>query len=240
MRQPAMRLRSAHLYLVAMMIAMCHTDSRARAQSELTATDIIARMKRVYKTATSYQDSGTVIQVSSEDGSPTQRIEKPFKTAFVRPNLFFYQFTENRAIEGRRLYVVWADGKAIRSWWTVMPAVESFKAIGPALYGPMGVSGGSADRIPRLLLGDSMKTWALSEMTGVKLAGREHVGKTECYKITGIEIGNRAMTVLIGTGDLLVRKTISETDPGFTVTTVYRPHINIPISRKTFAYTPPK
>src|SRR5687767_9373979 len=83
------------------------------AAAELSAQDIIRKVSRVYRAARTYEDSGVVMDPFNLAGTAKGPTKKPFKTAFVRPNLFYYQFTEKREGEAERRYVVWADGKKV-------------------------------------------------------------------------------------------------------------------------------
>src|SRR5687768_3500583 len=181
------------------------------AAADLTARDVVRKVSQVYRSARSYEDSGMVIDPFNWAGTAKGPTKKPFMTVFVRPNLFYYQFTEKREGEAERRYVVWADGKKVRSWWSVRPEVQEFELIGPSLSGPLGVSGGSAHTIPRLLLADTMTTtYAITSISVPTISGSETVRGTPCYRIVGRDIGDSPLTLFIGKRDFLVHRIISE------------------------------
>lgn len=136
-------------------------------------------------------------------------------------------------------YVVWSDGKKIRSWWTITPQVEEFKTISLALAGPTGVSGGSAHTIPRLLLPDDVKGFILTELKNPRLIGEESFDSIVTHKIEG-DWGYHT-TLWIDTKTYLLRQ-IFETDDDHTVetTTTYHPNLDVKINPSEFQFEPPK
>jgi hypothetical protein len=195
-------------------------------------------MGTVYLVARSYQDTGVVTEVRRGGLLGEGTLTKPFRTSFVRPDVFYDHFASKQNGSSRR-YVVWADGKRVRSWWSIRPEVKHFDSIGPALYGPLGVSGGSAHTIPRLLLADSMTTtFAITQMGNPKTLKDENIAGTPCRTITGSDIGMGTVTVWIGKKDSLVRKIVRQT-AGLENTTTYKPRINVPIKTSEFVFTPP-
>ena len=80
---------------------------------------------------------------------------KAFRTLFRRPDRFLFEFREKTLgpeSEWSR-HVVWGSGSAYRSWWTLHPdGVHEHDSLHRAIAGPTGVSGGSAYRVPTLLV----------------------------------------------------------------------------------------
>jgi len=60
----------------------------------LSASEIIERMKNTYANSKTYSDSGVVEVIFI--GDVNQTVEKPFTTAFIRPNRFRYEFKEKK------------------------------------------------------------------------------------------------------------------------------------------------
>ena len=67
---------------------------------------------------------------------------KPFATAFVRPNRFRYQY-EVKDSEGESpIYIIWANGNEVQTWWDVNPGIQKKRNLESAVAG---------DRCVRLL-----------------------------------------------------------------------------------------
>ena len=58
----------------------------------LTAQEVLDRMAKAYATCATYRDTGTV-RVSHLSGGVEVSSERPFSTAFVRPDRFRFEFT---------------------------------------------------------------------------------------------------------------------------------------------------
>src|SRR5262245_14319430 len=59
----------------------------------LKAQDVLDRMAKVYASCKSYGDTGIVTTVFVE-ATGNRTVEKPFKTAFVRPDRFRFEYAE--------------------------------------------------------------------------------------------------------------------------------------------------
>ena len=84
---------------------------------DITAERILARLADVYRTSKSYSDSGIVKTVFHTDGD--KRVdEKPFTTAFVRPDQFRFEYRLEFQMPGSTpmRHIVWANGKDVRRW----------------------------------------------------------------------------------------------------------------------------
>lgn len=133
-------------------------------------SELVARVRAIYAGCAAYQDSGVVTTVFLRD-RPKQvssTVTKPFRTAFVRPDRFRFEFAQEgvrRWNEQQRLTVVWNE-LGVRSNWTVKPGVETHASIGAPLVAANGVSGGSARNVVGLLLP--------GVETGDPLANAEH------------------------------------------------------------------
>src|SRR5262245_30622258 len=70
----------------------------------LKAQDVLDRMAKAYAGCKSYRDSGVVKTVFIE-ATGNRTVEKPFTTAFVRPDRFRFEYKEEAGGQERR-YIV--------------------------------------------------------------------------------------------------------------------------------------
>ncbi|MFM9959423.1 MAG: hypothetical protein ACKVZJ_15305 [Phycisphaerales bacterium] len=123
---------------------------------EPEVTRLLEASKAAYERCSSYRDSGEVVTVFIHDEPrPHRRTTiRPFKTLFVRPARFRFEFREQSIgpeDEWDRYVVTWQNGVA-RTSWTVTNKTEERDSLGLAIAGATGVSGGSAFCVPSLLL----------------------------------------------------------------------------------------
>lgn len=170
---------------------------------------ILQAVRDAYSRCQSYQDSGDVVSVFvQESPRPNRRTtSRPFSTWFVRPNRFRFEFAE-RTIgppEEWRRHVVWERDGVARSWWSIKGERES-KDLPMLIAGATGISGGSANRVPRMLMPDRFKP---GEVPTATLLGAESVDGISCHKV-GLswqrEGHTFAETWWVGVDDLLLRK----------------------------------
>jgi hypothetical protein len=175
-----------------------------------TDEPIFERVARTYASCRSYQDEGAVVTtIISELVAPWGRrtSRKPFRTAFVRPDRLRFEFSEEAEgpeSEWKR-YVVWADGKDIRSWWTVRPRIEHHETLLHALAGPTGVSNGSAGAVPSLLLSAPYGRLVFPPAQSPRLVGREPMKGSDCYRLEADTAGHAAQ-LWIDTAQFVIRQ----------------------------------
>jgi hypothetical protein len=81
--------------------------------------------------------------------------KKPFKTAFVRPDRFRFEFSDSFPNSTKyHRYIIAATGSDVSTWWDIRPGVERAESLSMAIAGATGVSSGSAYEIPTLLMRD--------------------------------------------------------------------------------------
>jgi outer membrane lipoprotein-sorting protein len=133
-------------------VAVCAQENPTRGDDATLAPEtILLKMARVYRTCRSYRDSGEV-RTTLLVGDGRAGSDRPFHTAFVRPDRFRFQFTDPGLGERSSAYVVWTDGGEVRSWWDAKPGVRNAGTLQEALGVAAGISGGSSNRVPALLL----------------------------------------------------------------------------------------
>ena len=210
----------------------------------VTPVKILLAMERVYAGCSSYRDTGDVNSVIVTDGGRAAS-ERPFLTAFVRPDRFRFQFTDPGLGERASTYIVWSNGTDVRSWWDAKPGERRPASLQEALAPAAGISGGSSVRVPGLLLPE-----AVGE--GPPLVAPELLEDgvdrgVACIRIQGksrktpytLTMGARVVTVLdesvtlwIDRATLLLRKVVEKrTFDTYRSesTTTYSPEVNVAI-----------
>src|SRR5262245_26962508 len=145
----------------------------------LKAQDVLDRMAKAYASCKSYHDSGVVKTVFVQAGG-NWTVEKPFTTAFVRPDRFRFEYKEKDGGGQERRYIVWRKGKEVQTWWDVKPGVEKPESLGLALAGASGVSGSSAHTVPALLLPKEVSGRRLTDLTEAKRLKDAKIDKVDC------------------------------------------------------------
>lgn len=141
------------------------------APKNLGAPDILERMGRTYAQCETYADLGVVTTVffQERDGREYERtVRKPFTTAFARPDRFRYEFEDRRGEAEFDRFLVWRRGADVRTWWDIQPGVETHASVKPALSGATGVSGGTANQVPTLLMPSEVGWNALTRLEDPK------------------------------------------------------------------------
>ena len=149
------------------------------------AREILAATAAVYASCASYRDRGCVrTRFFDLAGVQTHSSERPFLTAFKRPDRF--RFESRDRLRGRapwRSYIVWRSGAAIRTRWDLRPVEEQPESLALGLAGATGVSGGSAITVPALLLPDEIGGRKLIDLVGTELAGQVVVDGIACHHL---------------------------------------------------------
>ena len=192
----------------------------------LTASDIISRMREAYATSTSYSDSGLVKEVYIRT-SGTRTIEKPFTTAFIRPDRFRFEFTEKMRGDGGRRFVIYRNGEDLRVYWDVDKNLEP-ESIDRAVAAATGVSGESAVTVPAMLLPKEIKWRRAIRFNKPDRIEDDTLGDVDCFRIHDY-IGGNPVTWWIDKAEFLLRKVHHEMDfDDFRAlrTTTYKPVLN--------------
>src|SRR5262249_53719108 len=105
-----------------------------------------------------------------------------------------------------------------------------------------GVSGGSAARIPAMLMPDQLKGWGRIAVTEAQRIGDEKLEKIDCIRIRG-KYADAPMTLWIDKKSYLVRRIDQEAkfdDFRTETTTTYDPAVDEQIPDKKLEFDPPK
>jgi Predicted periplasmic protein (DUF2092) len=205
---------------------------------DLTAKQIVERMAKEYAQCKSYRDSGVVKTVFI--GTDRQRtVEKPFTTAFVRPDRFRFEYKDDK----ERRYIVWRDGKDVQTWWDVTPGIKKPASLRSALAAATGVSSGSAHAVPALLIPDEVGGRRLTGITEAKRIEDAKLDKVDCFRIQG-QYGGYPRTLWVDKKTFLVRRIDLERKLGVDFRTertwIYEPVIDGEISDKMLEFNLPR
>jgi outer membrane lipoprotein-sorting protein len=205
-------------------------------QDALTAKQLLDRMSKAYADCKTYRDSGVVTTLFVQD-TGNRTVEKPFKTAFVRPDQFRFEYKE----EIRR-YIIWSKRKELQTWWDVKPGIEKPGSLLLAVAGATGVSSGSAARIPAMLMPDRLGGWGGVYISGAKRIEDGKLEKVECFCVEGKYFGN-TITLWVDKKSYLVRRVDEQAKfANFRTeqTTTYDPVVDGEITDKMLEFDPPK
>jgi RNA polymerase sigma factor (sigma-70 family) len=206
--------------------------------ADLSAQQIVDRMTEAYADCKSYRDTGLVKTLFVLNvGNHT--VEKPFTTAFVRPDRFRFEYKENVGGQETR-FIIWSSAKEVQTWWDLQPGIEKGKSLDLALGGAAGVSGLASLNIPQLLLPDKLG-WSRLALKEAKRADDGKLDKVECFRVEG-KFGGNPITVWIDKKSYLVRRIDEQaTFDTFRTeqTTTYDPTFGEKITDKMLAFDPP-
>jgi hypothetical protein len=153
----------------------------------VNADTILDAMADAYANCISYHDSGHVLtRFFQPDGSLTRKSERPFRTAFVRPDRFRFEFRRRFRGDGPwHRFIIWADGSVVQIWSGTGRDREQPESIGLAIAAGTGVSGGSAHTMPTLLMPDRARGRRLTDLAEPWVTGEYVIAETPCYRLTG-------------------------------------------------------
>jgi hypothetical protein len=177
------------------------------------AATLLARAKQRYFGLKTYQDEGSVrypLLFSDQ--------EVTFKTAFVRPGLFRFEWSSGHPFPPLRFLVtrsvIVSDGQRIYTW-TKYPgksaAERNERSLADAVAGATGVSSRAAHVIATMLMedlwGDEPFGDSILNVSSPAYIGRENVEEVMCDRIRGADWRGDAVDLWLGAEDSLVRRT---------------------------------
>jgi hypothetical protein len=211
----------------------------------MTPEQILAAMAEAYARCVSYRDSGRVVARVLLDGSHGGEGVRPFRTAFVRPDRFRFEFS----LASCR-YIAWAGEEEVRMWWGGQPGVQRPESLGQALAGASAVSGSSSHAIPALLLPDRAIGPRLTDLAELAPLPGGQIGGVACHRLQGrfaVPRLNPAeevspMTLWVDRATLLVRRIELSARAGefrTEVVTDYQPEADVAVSDDELAFGAP-
>ena len=210
--------------------------------NDLTAEEILSRMKKVYANARTYQDKG-LVKVVIRFPEKTHTVKKPFTTAFIRPDRFRYEYKEIKSLVTTSKFVAYLNGQDLNVYWDLDEGASQIETIGDALAAAAGISAGSARTVPTMLLPNKSRFRnAILFFSSPKRAVDEVIDGVNCYQIE--DPGDyRDLTVWVDKEEFLLRKMYVEMDlkdSRAETTTTYKPILNGEVTDKMLEFDPPR
>ncbi len=151
-------LRLPVLILLAIPLMACTSTTPPQTEA-LTAEEILAHMAAQYAAAQTYRDEGTLTRTIS---TPDQifSTNQQFNTVFVRPDKFRFEYLDlpGQTVRETRIgYIVWRSGDELGSYFWARPEQRALSSLAEGLAGATGVSGGTAARVPHLLMPELLR-----------------------------------------------------------------------------------
>jgi hypothetical protein len=206
----------------------------------LTTADIIQRMREAYANSRSYSDTGLVRTVFIY---PDRRrtVAKPFKTAFIRPDQFRFEYRENEPLFGERRFIIFRKGKDLKIYSDLKLGMK-LDSLDRAVAAVTGLSGGAAIRVPAMLLPSEIKWRRAIRFNKPKRIGDDRIAQIECFRIHDT-IGGSPTTLWIYKEKLLLRKVYYEQafdDFQVQTTMLYEPYLNQEVTGEMLDFNPLK
>lgn len=218
---------------------------------EPSASEILARMVQSYESCKSYRDAGVVEQSYTHRAQPEKgplwaeervsRSVKPFRTAFIRPSQFRFEYSVARG-ESMSRYIVWQDGPDVRTWWDVHDGEERPGSLGMAIAGATGVSSGAAHTVPRLMIPMHVGGRSAAELANLERLADSSIDDVACFRLKGLFAGRSTRVLWIDQASLLIRRIEEESDGDdyhSVEVTNYEPERDVEVSRGELAFDPP-
>lgn len=118
----------------------------------MTAKQILTAVEQAYARHQTYRDTGSVRTEFLYPGGDNFISTVQFKTAFVRPDRFRFEFSSHHPKStDLHHYIIAARGADVQTWWDIRPGVEQAESLTMAIAGATGVSKGAALTVPALL-----------------------------------------------------------------------------------------
>jgi VWFA-related protein len=207
-------------------IALLSFMASAQAQ---TATEILAKVSSVYAGCRTYSDEGT----TNTEGSDIHGRHSYFRSAFVRPGNFRFQFWFNSDKPGKsNPAVVWKNGDVIQTQGVASSTAVHNLRFDTALSRLAAFSAGTSVVIPQLLLPDAFRAVQLfSLIVDPKVAGEEKLNGRQSFRIEGTLMG-LPIKLWIDKTQYLILKSYRKVNVGNREeesTVQYKPRLNVDI-----------
>lgn len=167
--------------------------------------EIIEVMVRRYAECTTYSDEGSITDVENP------RQGNVFRTHFVRPNKFRFEWTDidTRNDPEPKHCMVWSDGrKSFSRYHFDDYEIEQEKSLEMAIAGATGISHGVAHTIYTLLLNSQRKERSLfSRLKGVSFGPTSSAMGESCYHIRGTSRHFGQIEFWVSRANFALRKT---------------------------------
>lgn len=210
-------------------------EGAKRAEAEAIVKKLLDR----YRELESYQDTGMAKTVFWKNEQVDRTVERPFKTAWVRPDRFRFEYSEKLLLgQVNHRYIVWMHGDDVQSAWTLKGGKRHEQGLLHAIAGVTGLSGGSAYLVSSMLLPDTLGRGVIAQLESLKRIEDGELGERGCYRITG-ELEQSTYTVWIDREEPILRRVdIATQQDGFRTKTriVLEPQLNAPVAEEDLAF----
>jgi outer membrane lipoprotein-sorting protein len=206
----------------------------------LSPQEIVDKMVAVYANCNSYTDEGQVSTLFIQKlGNRTMIL--PFTTAFVRPSEFRYEFKDRRGENEWNNYIISMKGDDVKTFWSIRPDRPSAPNLETAIGAATGVSGGSANTVPRLLMPDRFGYNRFKMLSQLQIISEEQVNGADAYKIEGTDSRGNKISFWVDKEKLLLLKIYEArkiNDFETETTTTYKPSMNITVTEEKLEFKP--
>lgn len=206
------------------------------------AAKVVRQTTKAYAACESYIDQG-VIETAAVGRVDRVTEAMTFRTAFVRPGRFRYEYRLDEEDEGRSRHIIWADGGEVRSWWYLEPGIESWESVKLPIQRAVAGSNVSVCTIPGLLMPNEVGESPLTRAKDLMLLGYQDLDGKRCYKLRGKDYLGRFFSIWIEKKRKLIRRVEGRSlwrGSQFWVTTTYQPRIDEKVSKKRLKFDPPE
>ncbi|MEW6455834.1 MAG: hypothetical protein AB1410_03850 [Acidobacteriota bacterium] len=180
-----MRIKNIFIFILLASMSFIIVLKKLSTDSSITAQEIIMRMGEKYANFSSYQDTG-FIETTFVLNSGKQISRKSFKTYFVRPNLFRFEWRAQLYPESPWiLCVLWSDGKDTFTYWE-SGKFDRMKSLLDGISANAGVSSGGTTTVPCMLIKSGCR-FTLIDLQNLSLVGEDKLEGNKCYIIKGID-----------------------------------------------------
>jgi hypothetical protein len=162
------------------------SSAAARPTPQLSAAQLLARVRERYSRASSYQDSGTMSSVVDAAGMGASRTSTTFRTAFERQSgRFYFDYNEarGRILPPERVVIWQAQPGTAQIWRNAEPEQVEEDELSGALSAMQGVSNGLTAIAPRLLLPPTLSVQPGPLQLAYQLEGVERIGETPTFRL---------------------------------------------------------
>ncbi len=189
-----------------------NAQAEAAAEAPANPASVLKRMRKRYDSARTYRDTGT--SVSRFSGGSNQTKSLSFSTAFDRQAGFRWRFHDGKRDEGTA-YEVWSpDRVKWSSWWGLTRKLGSFGDFQAAIAGPTGISSGTVQVVPVMLVEGSSRCDLLNDLRTRPGLDRATVDGVACDVVEGTLRGGRTLRLFVDADGTLRRYTESyDLDP---------------------------
>lgn len=172
----------------------------------MNTTELVRGVCAVYANCRSYRDVGEDVTVFDPGSARQHTRRRPFRTLFLRPDLFFFEFRSRRGDDEWDRYVVQRKAGRVRTWWSAHQEDRGPLALKHAIAGATGISGGAAYAVPRLLLPNEVSGRMTVDARAMRVADAE-ADLAGCWVLEQ-SLGDRLERLWIDKTTLLIRRVV--------------------------------